>query len=704
MKLVIAEKPSVAKSYAEILGASEKKNGYFQGNGYVVSWALGHLAGFEEPTGNWKLDELPLSFSGRIVPLDKGGKEQYEVLEKLMNRYDVDGLVNGTDAGREGEAIFRYIYEAAGCTKPVQRLWISSMTDEAIRTGFDNLQDSRLYDNLYEAAKARDKADSIVGMNGTRLFTILYKQGGFYKTPALSVGRVQTPTLAMIVARESEIKNFKKQKYFKVHIMADVDGKVLEAVSRNIDTEEEANSLAARCGNTTATVTEVTEETKGQAAPRLYDLTSLQRDCNRLFGYTAKETLDGVQNLYESKLCTYPRTDSQYITDDMESEVSELVQMVAKEYEYLKGIDLALEVAKCVNNKKVSDHHAIIPTNQFKLDKLNNQSEKEKNIMNLICLRLVSATQPKHTYKATKVILTCENEEFKANGKVVVVNGFKEVETAYKVYASNKGNKLDDSEEEKDDSKTLPVVTQGDNYHVKSKLTDHLTQPPKSFTEDTILLAMEKAGTEDMTDDVERQGLGTTATRAAILENLLAKGYIVREKKKLLPTERGIKLISIVPDKLKSPKLTADMENTLSLVAKGQASASQFLKEMEQYITDIINANKNLVIQDNENPFGPPSVTSSTEVLGHCPNCNGEVKNGKFGAYCTKKCGMNLSKHFGKQLSVAQVKSLLAGKSVTYTSNGWKNTILSEVEECDYSSEDGKKHYQWKSTGEKVKK
>ena len=324
--------------------------------------------------------------------------------------------------------------------------------------------------------------------------------------------------------------------------------------------------------------------------------------------------------------------------------------------------------------------------------------------MNLICLRLISATQPKHTYKATKVILACENEEFKATGKVIVDNGFREVEATYKEYIKNKGNGLDDSEEEKENSMALPAVSQGDTYHVKSRLTDHLTKPPKSYTEDTILLAMEKAGTEDMTDEVERQGLGTPATRAAILENLVAKGYIIRDKKKLLPTERGIKLISIVPDKLKSPKLTADMENTLSLVAKGQASAHQFLVEIEQYITDIINANKNLVIQDEENPFGPPAVTSSTEVLGHCPNCNGEVKNGKYGAYCTKKCGMNLSKHFGKQLSVVQVKSLLAGKSVTYTNNGWKNTILSEIEECDFSSDDGKKHYQWKSTGEKVKK
>lgn len=585
MKLVIAEKPSVAKSYADVLGASQKGNGYFEGNGFVVSWALGHLAGFEEPTGNWKLDELPISFSGRIIPLEKSGKEQFDILQKLMNRSDVTSLVNGTDAGREGEAIFRYIYEAAGCKKPFERLWISSMTDEAIREGFDNLQDSKLYDNLYEAAKARDKADKIVGVNGTRLFTLLYKQGGFYKTPALSVGRVQTPTLSMIVDRENDIKNFVKKKFYKVHIMADIDGKVLEAISRNIDTETEANTLAAKCGNNTATVTEVTEELKGLAAPRLYDLTSLQRECNRLFGYTAQETLDGAQKLYEAKLCTYPRTDSQYITDDMEADVKSLVLLVKNEFSSLENIDPALEVAKCVNNKKVSDHHAIIPTKEFSMDRLKKLSDKEKNIIKLICMRLVSATQPKHTYKATKVVLSCENEEFRANGKVVVNNGFKDVEIAFKKF-----NDVDEDEDDKEDSKSLPVVNEGDIYHVKSKLTDHLTKPPKSYTEDTILSAMERAGTEDVTEDVERQGLGTTATRAAILENLIAKGYVVREKKKLLPTERGIKLISIVPDKLKSPKLTADMENTLSLVARGQASVSQFLAETEQYITDIINA------------------------------------------------------------------------------------------------------------------
>ncbi len=704
MKLVIAEKPSVAGSYASVLGADKKQDGYYEGNGYIVSWALGHLAGFETPTGTWSLEELPVSFSGVIVPLDKSGKEQFNRLKKLMFRSDVTSLVNGADAGREGEAIFRYIYEAAGCNKPFERLWISSMTDEAIREGFANLQDGQLYDNLYEAAKARDNADSIVGINATRLFSLLYKQGGFYKTPPLTVGRVQTPTLSMIVNRENEIKNFVKQKYFKVHIMAEVDGNMLEAVSRNIDTEAEANTLAANCGNSTATVTEVAEEMKGQAAPRLYDLTSLQRDCNRLYGYTAQETLDGVQALYEAKLCTYPRTDSQYLTDDMESDVKELIQMVSSEFEYLKGITLSLEVAKCVNNKKVSDHHAIIPTNQFRLDKLNGKSDKEKNIMNLICQRLISATQPKHTYKATKAILTCNNEEFKATGKVVVDNGFKEVEAVYKQYVKNMGNALDDIEEDKENAKSLPAVSQGDVYQVKSKMTDHLTKPPKSYTEDTILLAMEKAGTEDMTEEVERQGLGTTATRAAILENLIAKGYIVREKKKLLPTERGIKLISVVPEKLKTPKLTADMENTLSLVAKGQASAKAFLHEMEQYITDIINTNRYTVIQDDDNPFGKPAVTSSTEVLGHCPNCNGEVKSGKYGAYCTKKCGMNVGKHYSKQLSDAQVKSLLSGKSITYTNNGYKNTVYSEIQETDYTTKDGKKGYQWKSKGEKISK
>ena len=319
--------------------------------------------------------------------------------------------------------------------------------------------------------------------------------------------------------------------------------------------------------------------------------------------------------------------------------------------------------------------------------------------MDLICLRLITATQKKHTYKATKVVLTCENEEFKATGKVVIDNGFKDVETAYKAYTSKSGKTLDETE--KDDVKTLPEVHQGESYHVSSRMTDHLTKPPKSFTEDSILLAMQKAGMDDVTEDVEREGLGTTATRAGILENLIEKGYLVRENKKLLPTDRGVKLISIVPERLKSPKLTADMENSLAQVATGKVSSGQILNEMQQYITDIINANKNLIVQDDENPFGKPAVTSTTEVLGHCPNCNGEVKNGKYGAYCTKKCGMNISKHFGKQLSVEQVKNLLAGKNVSYTKNGYKNTILSQIEESEY---DGKKCYQWKSTGEKIKK
>ena len=699
MRLVIAEKPPVGRMYAKVLGADEKKNGYLQGNGYIVSWAVGHLCGMEEPKGTWNLSDLPLEFSDRIIPLEKSGKDQYEILAKLMARQDVDSLINGTDAGREGEAIFRYIYEAAGCKKPFQRLWISSLTDEAIREGFDNLQDSCVFDNLYEAAKARDKADKIVGLNSTRLFTLLYKQGGFYNTPVLAVGRVQTPTLAMIVDRENEIKDFVPKKYFKVHLLADVDGHKLEAVSRNIDTEDEAITIAGNCGNSMAMISEVNEETKGIAAPRLYDLTSLQRDCNRLFGYTAKETLDTVQSLYEARLCTYPRTDSQFITDDMESEVTDRVRSVASELNYMQGIELSLEVKKCVNNKKVSDHHAIIPTDQFTADQSAKLKGKEKDVMDLICLRLITATQKKHTYKATKVVLTCENEEFKATGKVVIDNGFKDVETAYKAYTSKSGKTLDETE--KDDVKTLPEVHQGESYHVSSRMTDHLTKPPKSFTEDSILLAMQKAGMDDVTEDVEREGLGTTATRAGILENLIEKGYLVRENKKLLPTDRGVKLISIVPERLKSPKLTADMENSLAQVATGKVSSGQILNEMQQYITDIINANKNLIVQDDENPFGKPAVTSTTEVLGHCPNCNGEVKNGKYGAYCTKKCGMNISKHFGKQLSVEQVKNLLAGKSVSYTKNGYKNTILSQIEESEY---DGKKCYQWKSTGEKIKK
>ena len=698
MKLVIAEKPSVGRSIASVLGASNKKNGYIEGNGYVVTWGFGHLAGFEEDKSKWDMDKLPVEPSDNFV-ISKDGAEQFEILKKLMERSDVQSLVCATDAGREGEAIFRYIYYAAGCKKPFERLWISSMTDSAVKEGFENLQDGRNFDNLYEAVVARDKADTIIGLSGTRLFSLLYKQGGLYGTPALRLGRVQTPTLSMIVKRERDIQAFVKEKYYKIHAIADIDGRELDTVSANIKDEQQASDVAEQIDGKMAEIRSVTEEEKTSAAPRLYDLTSLQRDCNKLFGYTAKETLDTVQTLYESKLCTYPRTDSQYLTDDMEASVKALIDIVADNVDFLSSIDRDYEISKCINNKKVSDHHAIIPTEDIAGTDFSKLSEKENNVLSLICTRLLSATSRRYGYKATTVVLTCSEMEFKANGRVVTDYGFKAVEDAYKKCHSVE---KEDEAEKKENDKELPTVHEGDTFLVQGRKSEHFTQPPKHYTEASILTAMENAGAEEVTEEVERKGLGTTATRAAVIENLITTGYVERKKKQLLPTKRAYTFIDIVPEKLKSPGMTAEMENTLSLVARGQANATAWLEEIRNLMTGIVNEYKQTVIEDEKNPFGIPKKLGG-EALGNCPHCNKEVKTGKYGAYCSGKCGMNISSVYGKELTEKQIKKLLNGESVSYTNKGYENTVYSEIEEYSYVKDEKTiKGFQWKSKGKKV--
>lgn len=689
MKLVIAEKPAVGRSIASVIGASERKNGYIEGNGYVVTWCVGHMAKLEEDTEKWEMDKLPIIPSGKIV-IKEETKEQFQVVKKLMERSDITSLVCATDAGREGEAIFRYVYLAANCNKPFERLWISSMTDEAIAEGFENLQDGRNFDNLYQAAVARDKADSLVGLSGTRLFSLLYKQFN----PPLSVGRVQTPTLSMVVKREQGIKNFVKEKYFKVHIVADVDGKQLEAVSDKITSSEEAQSLAANCNNSLAKVMSVEKENKKTAAPPLYDLTSLQRDCNRMFGYTAKETLDTVQELYESKLCTYPRTDSKFLSDDMEAEAENVIKAVFGSAPFVPSVMFNPAIGKVLNSKKVTDHHAIIPTNEIEDLDWNSLSEKKFNVLGLISTRLLAATALPYTYLSTKVLLECGGTTFKAIGKVEGDEGYKVFEKAFK---NQRAVQKDEEAEGKEDEKEQPDVTEGEQLTVQSQISEHFTLPPKHYTEDTLLAAMETAGSDEVTEDIERKGLGTTATRATIIENLIQKGYCVRNKKQILPTERAEQLMLVVPEELKSPTMTAEMENTLALVSRGQASADTFLNDMISYITDIVEDNRNKKIENN--PFG--SQNSDYE-LGNCPNCNAVVKKGKYGAWCTNKCGMNVSKVYGKQLTDKQVTDLLNGKKITYTNGNYVNTVLSEIEPFSYTK-DGKevKGFQWKTQSKK---
>lgn len=652
MKLVIAEKPSVAQSIAFVIGAKNKGNGFLEGNGYIVTWCFGHIAGFEDNQSSWTLENLPVQLSYTLVPL-KDTKEQFNIVKNLMFRNDVESLIEATDAGREGEAIFRYAYKAAGCTKPFERLWVSSLTDEAIRKGFMNLRPSKMYDNLYNAAIARDFADKIIGINGTRLFSILYNQ---YKPP-LSVGRVQTPTLSMICDRERAINSFVKEKYYKAHIIKEIKGREIDAVSCDITDEDEVNRIVRSCNGQDAVVSRKEVQQKNSSAPKLYDLTSLQRESNRLFSYSAKDTLDTVQSLYEKKLCTYPRTDSRYLTSDMYDSTEKLIDHIKTQLPFLQNVQPDYEIKKCINDKKVSDHHAIIPTNlvtEYIWSTLNN---REFNILSLICVRLLTATARKQVYEATEIDITCNNYIFTTKGKRIIDNGYKDIEDSFKENRKIVIKKDEESDEEGE--KTLPPMEEGDILNnCECKKSEHYTKPPAHYTEDSILLAMEKAGVEDITEEVERVGLGTTATRAAIIENLLNKGYIVRDKKKLLPTQRAYKLMEIIPDVLKSPKITSDMENMLALVAKGEAEGADFL--------DKINYMMNTIISEyRDNGSKPETEFSDMDMaLGKCPNCKGPVVSSTNGAMCKNRCGMYLGKIMGRKLTDNQVTQLLNGDKI----------------------------------------
>ncbi len=717
MKLVIAEKPSVGRSIASIIGASKKEKkekGYMEGNGYIVTWCIGHLVGLKEPEGKWELETLPFIPSNQLV-VKKETKSQFSLIKKLMERSDVDGLVCATDAGREGEAIFRYVYIAAGCKKPFERLWISSMTDEAIQDGFQNLQPGHNYDKLFAAAIARDKADMLVGITGTRLFSLLYGQ---YKPP-LSVGRVQTPTLYMLVKREQEIAGFVSQKSYKVQINVRFPGKTqtLSAVSATIQSESDAKTLEASCRNAQAKVVDVINEVKSTAAPKLYDLTSLQRDCNRYYGYTAQETLNTVQALYEAKLCTYPRTDSQYLTDDMELMVVSLIDIVTGAVQFLTSEtekEHDKEVKKCVNNQKVTDHHAILPTAEIRKLDWSRLTPVQYNVLELICLRLLSATARRQIYESTKIILESSGTAFKTSGKVITDNGFKQYIDDWKMSKKDQDNQFavtgtgesGDSDPEQEE-KQLPAVKKGDIGQAASQLKECFSKPPQHYTEDTLLKAMEHAGTEDITEKVEREGLGSSATRAVILENLISKGYVERvvvknkKNKLLMPTERAYKLMEVIPEELKSPRMTAEMENTLACVAQGKIAASVFLDEMIQYMTDIVEQNRSRKITPEENPFGVEMIE-----LGNCPNCGKPVRKGKFGAYCTGKCGMHVQKIYGHVLTDEQIMKLLTGNYVTFTSNGRKTIVYPSVVPNSYQTEDGEtvSGFQWKTESKKRRK
>lgn len=648
MQLVIAEKPSVAKSIAEVLGATDRQDGYFEGNGFIVSWCVGHLIELAQPESygeqwkKWTYDSLPVKPEQWQYEIKEDTKEQYDILYELLHDNRVETVVCATDAGREGELIFRLVYEKAGCSKPMKRLWISSMEESAIREGFENLKPGSDYDHLYHSALCRQEADWLVGINGTRLFTVLY--GG----KVLKVGRVQTPTLAMLVERESKIMNFKKEQYFMAHILC---GGV-DAATERIDSKTNADNILGACLNGQALVTSVVKEEKAVAPPKLYDLTTLQRDANRLFGFTAKQTLEYTQSLYEKKLVTYPRTDSQFLSDDMEMTAENVIKAIFDTMTFVPQVIFNPDIKRVLNSKKVTDHHAIIPTVEIALADLKTLPEAERKILSLVANRLLCATGEKHLYETVKAELTCGGYVFNTSGKSVLKNGWKDFEEAFK-------KSFKAVEEKETEEKKLPELSEGMTFDgVQTKVSEHYTTPPKHYTEDSLLSAMERAGSEDMGDDVERKGLGTPATRADIIEKLVKDGFVKREKKQMIPTEDGMKLITVLPDVVKSPKLTADWENALTLVAKGEMEREDFMADIVEMVEELIHTYHE-VSDDHKKMFAQEQIT-----LGKCPNCGGDVVKGKFGGYCKNKCGMTVSRIMGVALSDEQVTTLLAGKKI----------------------------------------
>ena len=621
-KLVIAEKPSVAHSLAAVIGATARKDGYLEGNGLRVSWCVGHLAGladadsYDPKYAKWRYDDLPILPADWQMTVGKDKKKQFDVLKKLMNATDVTEVVNACDAGREGELIFRSVYELAGCQKPMKRLWISSMEDAAIREGFANLRSGAEYDGLRDAALCRAKADWLVGINATRLFSVLYHR-------TLNIGRVMSPTLALIVQREAEIDSFKPVPFYTVAL--ELSG--FTALGERMKDKAAAEQLKNACQEAAATVKQVERKDKSEKPPALYDLTTLQRDANRLLGYTAQQTLDYLQNLYEKKLCTYPRTDSRYLTSDMAEGLPVLVNLVANAMTFRKGIAISCDAGAVINDKKVTDHHAVIPTRNIQNVDLSGLPVGERTVLELVALRLLCAVTQPYTYAETSVTVECAGAAFTAKGRTVKHPGWRALDAAYR--ANLKNAPEPDKEAE---SKELPELTEGQSLPLTdAAVKEGKTSPPKHFTEDTLLSAMETAGKEDMPEDAERKGLGTPATRAGILEKLVSAGFLERKKSKktvqLMPSHDAVSLITVLPEQMQSPLLTAEWEYRLGEIERGELSPEDFMAGISAMLRDLVGTYQ--VIKGTEYLFSPPR-----EVVGRCPRCGGEVAEMQKGFFC----------------------------------------------------------------------
>ena len=627
MKLIVTEKPSVAQSIAAVLGTRQRQDGYLEGGGYLVSWCLGHLVemaaadAYDPAYSKWQMDDLPILPEPWQYVVTPDKKAQFAVLQTLMQRDDVESIVCATDAGREGELIFRLVYEMANCRKPIERLWISSMEESAIEDGFANLRPGAEYDSLYAAALCRSKADWLVGINATRLFSTLYHR-------TLNVGRVMTPTLALVVERESAIENFKKQKFYTVELDCG-----FRAVSDRFAQRKDADKLCAACEGQSLTVTAVEQTKKTARPPKLYDLTTLQRDGNRLFGYTAQQVLDYAQALYEKKLLTYPRTDSNYLTEDMADGVPALAEQSAKLLPFAPPYAIT-DVGRVVNSSKVSDHHALLPTMQVTEDALASLPAGERNVLTLVMVRLLCAIGKIHQYEDTAVWLEQDGVVFTANGRTVIEPGWRATEKAFL-------STLKQKPEASEPLDTLPPLTQGQTVSVSRAMTkEGSTTPPKHFTEDTLLSAMEHASAEEFAEieGVERTGLGTPATRAGVLEKLVKGGFLERKGRQLLPTKKGHNLVVILPESIKSAKLTAEWESALKEVEHGALSPEEFLAGIQKQVSELVACYKNVQVETE--------LFDERESIGACPRCGGSVMERKLSFQCTRQgCGFTMWKN-----------------------------------------------------------
>lgn len=621
MRVILAEKPSVAQSIAAVLGADQKKNGYLQGENDIVSWCIGHLIELAPPEiydaryAKWRREDLPIVPSVWESVVSDGTKKQFAVLKELLNRTDVDEVVCATDAGREGELIFRMAYEKTGCTKPVKRLWISSLEESAIRDGFRSLKPGTVYDALYRAALCRAQADWLVGINGTRLYSRLYGT-------KLNVGRVMTPTLAMLVQREREIAAFQVEPFYTVQLSCG-----FPAQSERMKTREEAEQIRAACHCKKAAVKQIERRQKKEKPPKLYDLTALQRDANRIYGYTAQQTLDYAQTLYEKKLATYPRTDSRFLTHDLRDRLPALIECVAQVLPFASGLPLAVHTQQVIRDEKVSDHHAIIPTQNMTREALAQLPMGERSILTLLAVRLLTATGDPCETDEVEVSLDCEGHGFAAKGSAVRQMGYKMFEETFRGSLG--------SRERKEQEYPIPPLEIGQTVGpVVATIREGQTTPPKRYTEDTLLAAMETAGAKDAPEDAERKGLGTPATRAGTLEKLVDVGFVVRKgeqkAKSLYPTEKAAALIAVLPENLRSPMMTAQWEQRLKRIEHGQEEAAGFMDDIARMVTELVQSAQPVPDAQKLFPSDRPSV-------GTCPCCGAAVTETAKGFFCESR-------------------------------------------------------------------